>query len=140
MLLNPGFSYGAGPTVVQLTIPQSPWVPSTERVGGSRILAAGLPVSRTIRRDFLLGLALRVKESEYPALEAMVADRQGRSGTDAQFSFRIDPTAGWTVCYLHEPQDTLRPTRGAYLGEFLIALTLRKADGTAWNLNYFGAP
>lgn len=140
MLLNPGFSYGAGPTVVQLTIAQSPWLPSAERVGGSRVLASGLPINRTIRRDYLLGLALRVKESEFLALQAMVADRQDRSGTDAQFSFRIDPTAPWIACYLHKPTDDLVPGRGTYMGELTVALTLRKADGTAWDINYFGAP
>lgn len=129
---RPRFSYGAGPTILNLLLPMMLWESGTDWEGGGDISTPGVPERYVIRRDELAFLRVRFYESEYAAVRAFA--QWAMEGSSA-FDFRFDqdvPATQFSV-YLHAPtlNEGFRPTRDArFPGVWEWRVTLRSLNGT----------
>lgn len=118
-----------GSTVIELELPQRPWVPVSRGVGGAEESAAGVVSAWEYRRDDILRLRLRVWEWEWMAVAAWITAGQrgetvslnlSRLGVDAPV-WLVSPRMGEDI----EP--TLTETPGLYE----IEIAVRAVSGTS---------
>lgn len=122
------FVFGAEELLATLDSPS--WLPADETVGGSRVSAAGIPASYVVRRDAMLELTLRIRESEWASLVNLVA--YGQTGAALTWFPDQDDDTTFFQVYLHSPAAGERwgPTRLASYPRVLeVQLTLRGALG-----------
>lgn len=133
----PKVSYGSGPTVLTWTYPVKPWDLPRGSVGGQEWSATGIPASYCVRRDGDLALTLRVTEAE---LAATIAWIEGVQAPAIAFDFWLDSTGASVSCYLVSPAagETIKPTRTEFGPVLELPVTLRRVDGAAWTVAYFG--
>ena len=136
-LHRPAFTYNSPAVTLALTIPARPWAPVNRTVGGTDVATSGVRESFLLRRDHLLTLQLRFRESEWTAVESWITWAQANPGT--AFSFLPDGvgTAAHSV-YLEAPQvdEDVAPTRDEFAGAYALDVTLRRVSGT-WDVRYF---
>lgn len=72
---RPRFVFGS--TDLTLDLSMRPWRPSVPTIGGRLISAAGIPASHIVRRDNILHLRVRLRETEWEPFLAMVEWGQG---------------------------------------------------------------
>lgn len=139
------FVYGIGGDAVDwtTTLPARAWDRRTSTVGGSRTSAGGTPAAYIVRRDHVIGLTLRVLESEWSDLHGML--QWGQFGE----SFTWYPDAGGdviaeaAVVWLDFPQagEDIRPVRHADYPRVLeVTIELRSFDALPWLLEYYAEP
>lgn len=136
------FEYGetGSETQWEVTIPVRPWSYRSPSVGGSRISATGVPAGYVVRRDHILVVTVRIYETEWPSLFDMID--WANEGAE-QVTFYPDPgrfPSTSYACWLDSPNagEDVAPIReGGFPMAMEIQLTLRKVDGTEWNLEYF---
>lgn len=73
----PVFFTDAPALLWECALPARQWIPVDSTIGGVRIAAGGAPTSYLVRRDGLLELTLRFRETEYADLAAVIAYGQG---------------------------------------------------------------
>jgi hypothetical protein len=137
------FVYGTGGDVVDwtTTLPVRAWDRVTPTVGGARTAAGGTPAAHVVRRDENLVLTLRIFESEWPDLHALV--RWGQLAETFTWYPDADDEATSFVVWLEDPQAgaSLAPGRSTEYPRVLeVAITLRSQDANVWTLEYFAAP
>lgn len=139
------FVYGIGGDEVDwtTTYPARAWDRRTSTVGGSRTAAGGTPAAYVVRRDHVIGLTVRILESEWDDLHGVL--QWGQFGE----SFTWYPDAGGDVIadsftvWLEFPQaaEDIRPTRHADYPRVLeVSIELRSVDALPWLLEYFAEP
>lgn len=126
------FIYGPlGSEVTLITsISVRPWLPTNRTIGGQRISAAGVPASYVVRTDHLLEITLRFYESEWSAIENLVAF--GQSAQSFLWYPEADSGTGVEV-YLDSPQfgESVVPSRDAEFPRVMeLPITIRGV-GTA---------
>lgn len=122
-------SYVYGPSGSEITLTTTisvkPWTPMNRTIGGQRIAASGVPASYVVRTDHLLDVTLRFYESEWSAVENLIAFGQSAQS----FLWYPEATSGASVeVYLDAPAygDTVTPTRDAEFPRVMeVTLTLR---------------
>jgi hypothetical protein len=141
LMLCPLFVYAIDATAGtssewEASIVQRPWELVVETTGGQDESAAGIPEAFVIRRDQILSVRLRFWESEWLALEEMVAYLQD---TASPLRFHARRSMPGDMCYLVSPKvgDRFAPSRGDKPGTHEVTIQLRKVDGSRWNLSYF---
>jgi hypothetical protein len=140
MVNCPRFVYGSVPTTLNLTWPARVWRPQSVRAaGGYRVLASGLAVGYTVRRDETVGLTLRATAAEAESLATMVRWAQDNPATT--FTWRPDKDVSTTyTVYLHAPQavgETFEPqTLDGVPGMWTVELVLRRSSGNFFALRY----
>jgi hypothetical protein len=125
------FVYGTSTWVTDL--PARFWSPTDNTVGGTRVSAAGVPATYVVRRDGLLELPLRLHESEWPDLLALVA--YGQSGLPISWAPDADNPGAAVDVYLESPApgEKWTPTRSAEFPRVLEqTLTLRGLTTAPW--------
>lgn len=123
----------------ETSISAQDWIPMDEAVGGQRISAAGIPASYTVRRDVLLEIRLRVRESEWPSLLNLIT--YGQTAESFVWFPDADNAEEFFDVYLHAPVagERFAPSRMAdYPQVFEASLTLRGAGTDAPWKNYYG--
>jgi len=123
------------------TLPVRAWVPGDRTIGGILFSTGGVPGAFIVRRDPLLNLVLRVEESEWLDVLALVAF--GQTGQSLLWFPDVDEAPFFTV-FLDLPAAGSQwgPERdGQYLRNFDVPLRLRShpADARVWE-EYFAAP
>lgn len=137
---RPRIAYGAGPTVLLLTLPCSRWDPEDRPIGGIDETASGVPVGYLIRTEPLLHLTLRFTEAEWPSIVAWIR----AVITGAAFTFRLDQNDALTEAtyYLEAPSlkgGDVRPTRNASFPlVYELAITLRRTTDTVLDFRFGG--
>lgn len=137
---TPKFEYPVAGTVLTLTRPMRHWSRRKITVGGMREAASGARAARTIRRDFLLDIVLRIDESELTAVETLHSWMEDNIGT----AFRFWPDVGVAGtsfdCVLVKPVhgEDLTPVRSSeFASDLEVSLTLRRSNGAAWTLAWY---
>lgn len=134
---RPVFIYGDGGdlTTFECSLPARPWSRSTPTVGGSRTASSGIPASYVVRRDYVLGLELRLLESEWAAFEEFIAWAQGaETFTYYPDALELDSYSVWLEAPLAGQE--LAPVRdGAYPRVLTVAVELRQQDAP-WDLDF----
>lgn len=119
-------------------LPARPWAYRAPSVGGQRTAASGVPAGYTVRRDHMLVVPLRIYETEWTDLLALID--WANAGAES-FTFYPDADVATSfACYLESPAggDDVAPVRNAEFPQMLeLSLTLRKVNGQAWSLEYF---
>ena len=120
------------------TLPVRPWNYPTASVGGSRTSASGTPAAYVVRQDYLLTFALRLYETELPALQQMVAWLQAGAESFRWYPDASEPLIYFTA-YLEEPRagERWQETRTEFGRVVEVMVTLRRVDGFAWGLDFF---
>lgn len=136
----PRFQYPVAGTTLTLTQPMRHWERRQNTVGGWRQAASGVIAARTIRRDYLLDLILRVDESELASVETMIAWMQDNPST--AFTFWPDTDVGGTsfssLLISPLPGEELRAPRASEFASTLeVALTIRRSTGATWPLAWY---
>lgn len=128
----------SGSNTVTLTISQRPWLPSVHILGGSDTSWAGVPEAWVDREDRLLGLRLRVRISEWPALRAVLVYAQ-RNAAAITFWPDVVVTGSSYSVYLVSPAigEELKPELGEFASSYEISLTVRTTDGSAIEPAYY---
>ena len=137
------FDYGTVGDITSLimALPVRPWISREETVGGRRIAAAGRGASHIVRTDAILALTMRFRETDFPAVLAMIAWGQGEE-LITWFPDANIPATSFAV-YLHQPA-TGTPTSPVRMADFPkvmdLTIELRRQDfpGTPWPLDFFG--
>ncbi len=138
MLRAPQFVYGSPATTVSLSVAQRPWTATERTEGGSERATSGVREVFLLRRDHLLNVTLRIRESEFTALAAMV-----RYAQESAPSFTFRPNGDATTPYTVELEtptvgEDFSPTRDEYNGALEVTLVLRRTDGGTWDaLRYY---
>lgn len=138
MLRRTRFDYGEESWTADLAARD--WLPSDRTVGGHRISAAGIPASYVVRRDAVLALTLRVRESEWPAFLNVHAYGQSAE-TLTWYPDATDEGESYLV-YWHGPGagEELNVSRLAeYPQVFEVTILLRNAGPAAPWRAYYGA-
>lgn len=139
MKMRSKFTAGADYT---LTLAQREWDRRTPTIGGFREAAAGGAnrAGRIIRRDYLLDIILRVYESEITSIETMVAWMQDNFATPFTWWPDVDVvgTSFSALLVSPAPGEELTFAPSEFRGMREARLTLRRADGLSWNLQYYG--
>lgn len=133
------FVYGATGSETDWTmgIPIRAWGRSTPTVGGSRTAAGGTPASYIVRRDHLLSLPLRFRESEWEDLHGVLAWGQASESFE-WYPDALDPATSFTV-YLISPAagEEIEPQRSAEYPKLLeLTVELRRVDNEIWTLDF----
>lgn len=133
---------GAGTDYVT-TIAQREFDRRGETVGGFREAAAGGTnrAGRVIRRDYLLDIVLRIYESEITAIETMIAWMQDNFATPFTHwpDYVTTPALSFSALLVSPaPGDPLEFPKSEFPGMRDVRLTLRRADGLSWDLEYYG--
>lgn len=134
MIRRARFEFGA--SAFEASIASPPWTPGDDTLGGVRVAASGLPASYIVRRDALLDVMLRFRESEWPAVLSLVT--YGQTGQVITFFPDAEELTTFDV-YLQTPAAGERwaPSREAtYPRVLTLALTLRGAASVPWS-EYF---
>lgn len=136
---RPRFRYGTGGDITdwRLRLPEHPWEYETPTEGGSRTAASGVPAGYVVRRDDNLRLTLRIYETEFENLWAMI--RWGQEAETIDFYPDRDSADYFTV-YLEFPRagSEWRPTRlRQYPKVMEVEIVLRLASAGPWSLDYF---
>jgi len=116
---------------LDFTIPPTPPEPASNGIGGSDESGSGLVAAFEIRRDQMVTMTLRFKESEAASVLAWLEYAQ-RGNT---FTFRMDKNdaASAHTCYLTSPKmgDKIQLKRdGTQIGLFTLDIELRDTTGT----------
>lgn len=123
----------------ETSLPVMPWDRVTSTVGGHRKSASGVPAAYVVRRDHVLRLTLRFRESEWEEIHRMI--RWGQGGeTITWYPDALVPGESFNV-YLESPLagEDISPSRSSSYPRVLeLAIGLRRADGSAWGIDYFG--
>ena len=113
------------------TLPTQAWNRSSEAIGGAEWSAARVPSSFEIRRDQLLGLTIRIKESEWPAVRTML--EHGQRGTQVT----VYPQNGTGVdAYLVSPAmgERIQYRRSDFPGHLEVDMTwMAASDVDSWD-------
>jgi hypothetical protein len=134
------FVYGTGGDVTdwETKLPAEPWEMETPTVGGSKTSAAGVPAAYVVRRDHLLRLPLRLRETELEDLAGLIEWGQSAESF-LWYPDANDSTVSFLV-YLEEPiaGQPWRPVRDPdYFTVFRQDIALRAVVGSFWDLEYF---
>jgi hypothetical protein len=123
---RPRIVYAA--TELLLSLPQRPWTPVLQHVGGSNKAALGIRETYTIRHEDLHEIQLRVTEAEWPAVRHWL--RWARGGGEFTLYPDRDTLASFLVD-LESPgaNEEVRPERTEYGSVFELTLTLRLLGG-----------
>lgn len=138
-MFKPRLTFGTVPTAWTLQLPPQEWEEERATVGGSGRAAGGALAGYTVREDFLLHVPLRMYHDEWPTLQALLAWAE----TGATFTFEPDPVGRPDVSIevtLESPRagESTRPRSDpAYSQIKLVTLVLKRADGLAFNLDFF---
>jgi len=131
--------YGASiRTDWSMTLPPRPWTMLSPTVGGMRKSGAGVPASYVVRRDAVLSLTLRFWASEWPELLAMLT--WGQLSETLTWYPDADESESFEV-WLDSPAagEEISPSRDSqYPNVMELAIRIRKVDGTAWDIDYYG--
>lgn len=141
MILCPKFQYPKTTgTTLQFTISQRRWKYRDSSVGGSRASASDLVATRVIRRDRLLDVTLRFEESERADVIAMIEWMQEHPNTAAQWWPDGDVAGTSEDVLLRDPMPgkDIQIDDGDVGGVYETTITLKKADGSAWDLDFYG--
>lgn len=107
------FVYGASgsETDVTFALPPRGWGRRTPTVGGSRTSAAGVPASYVVRRDEVVVLPLRFRESEWESVRDLLVWGQAAESFD-WYPDALDVGESFEV-YLESPKagQEIAPTR-----------------------------
>lgn len=134
------FVYGISPVTLDFSLPPRPWHIGEDSIGGRRISGGGIGASHIVRRDMILILPLRFRETDWPSVVALI--RWGQS--EETFTWFPDSNLATSFSvWLHAPEagSNIRPQRVPdYPKLFELVFTLRRADltETPWNLDFFG--
>jgi hypothetical protein len=138
MLRRSVFDYGAGTWEAELSAVD--WLPMDSTVGGQRISAAGIPASYVVRRDVLLQLTLRVRESEWASFLNLLT--YGQAAEAITWTPDAEVPAETYQVYWHAPAagEQMTPSRNAeYPSVFEVSITLRGVGTSAPWRPYYGA-
>lgn len=137
------FDYGIGGSTATLEfqLPARAWDNREDAIGGRRIAAGGVGASFVVRRDEIIVLRLRFRESEWPSVLAFLHWGQAEE-TFIWYPDANELLTSFTV-YLHSPAmgTSIVPNR---LGDFPkvmeLAIELRRVDlpETPFGLDYYG--
>lgn len=136
----PKFEYPTGGTALVLTRPMGLWTRTFRAQGGRFEPANGPAVARTVRRRYYLDLLVRFKESEYTAVETMVAWLQDNPANPASI-WPDHSVAGTSYPFLmiHPVQnEDFEPQRDSqYPSDWALPMTIERSTGTPWPLNFY---
>lgn len=141
--LTPKFVYpSTSGTVFILMYPMRHWTRRQQTVGGHRVAAAGHPnvAARTVRRDYLLDVVLRLHETELDAAESLIAWAQDNPATTFDFLPHFDGTAGSYPSYLISPvqEEEFTPQRNSEVASvFETTLTFKRSTGASWPFAWY---
>jgi hypothetical protein len=121
------------------TLPQRPWTPARQVLGGSDESWAGVPESWVDREDSILALRPVCREGEWPALRAVVVYAQRNAAVLTVWPDASDAGTSFET-YLITPKfgDEITPTPAETLGFYELSLKVRTVDGSAIEPEYFG--
>jgi hypothetical protein len=137
---NPQIVYNAGATTVSLTLPMRLWDPTSRGVGGQNVSTAGIPEAFELRRDELVKVTLRFKETEWPNIRTFLVFQQRNPSSSFTFNFQTSPlVAAPSAVYLEKPAmaEDISPKRGDAKGTFEIDLVLRSVNSTSLHVQAF---
>jgi hypothetical protein len=119
---RPRIVYAA--TELLLSLPQRPWTPVLQHVGGSNKAALGIRETYTIRHEDLHEIQLRVTEAEWPAVRHWL--RWARGGGEFTLYPDRDTLASFLVD-LESPtaNEEIRPERETFGSVYELTITLR---------------
>lgn len=138
-MFRPRVTFGTIPTVWRPEFPPALWTEEEDTVGGSGIAAGGAMSGYVVREDRLLVVPFRFMAEDWATLQALLA----WAFTGATFTFEPDPDERPDVVLtvnLHAPRagERVRPaTDPQYPRLRVLELTLRRADGEPFLLDYF---
>lgn len=129
------FTFGA--SVFETTLPPRAWTPSDNSIGGSRIAASGTPAAYLVRRDAQLEITLRFYESEWAAVDNLIA--WGQSAQPITWAPEASDPGTTVDVYLDSPGpgERFSPTRSDFPRVFELTITVRGKDGAVpWTPYY----
>lgn len=134
------FVYGAtgSETDVTLDLPSRPWGRRAPTVGGSRTSSAGIPASFVVRRDEVVVLPLRFRESEWADVRAILEWGQ-LAESMTWYPDALEPLTSFEV-YLETPRpgEDVAPTRLAEYQKVLeLTIELRLVSGETFLPEFF---
>lgn len=135
----PSITYGA--TTFDFTLPINAFVQESNGIGNGDEAASGIGAAIEIRRDHIARVMLRFAESEYADVEDYVSWAQKNRHLTHTFQFDQDDATTIRTVRWHGPQlgTAFSPARrDAYLGVLEFEITLRRADGSRFDLNWSG--
>lgn len=139
MRWEPAFQWTDGVEVdVALTLPVGIWRHQDRSIGGEIESDAAFPAAYKIRDDYLLGLPLRFFESEWSLVRSLV--EFGQTGGVIRWFPTMDDDAFFDV-YLDAPEignDITPAPDPVYPRVLHLAIAIRRVDGLAFPLEYFG--
>lgn len=137
MKLRPRFSYGPGPTVVNLSLPSRFWeYAEGANMGDEDKSAASIPVGYWVGWEYAIIFAIRFVDSEYAAVMTMLQWMLKNKSTAFTFRFDQDDATSEYSCYLEEPKlsERVTPKRDGTSPElFEQRMVLRSSNGTRFN-------
>jgi hypothetical protein len=140
MKWEPSFRYTDEEEVdVALSLPVGLWNHQDKTIGGEAESDGAFPASFVVRRDYVLAIPLRLFESEWPVVRALV--EFGQTGGVIRWFPSIDEETYFDV-YLESPAlgDDFRPIPDAtYPRALLLSIAVRRVDGEAFPLEYFAS-
>jgi hypothetical protein len=112
-----------------------------DTAGGTLESGAGVPASFVVRRDHWLTVPVRIDETEVAAFFDLM--REAQKGATIVWTPDVDDPGTTYAVKLASPsaaeEITLEPD-GAYPLMSTVALTFRRVDGAAWDLDYYADP
>lgn len=134
-----GYGFEEPLTMVELEDPIPPFSIDDDAEGGYDKAASGIPEAYEIRRDYIRGVRIRFRESQYSEVEAAIRWAQ-TSGEAFSFWFDGADDATRVEVYLDEPTllDGFRPIRNRYSGLFEFDMKIRSEDGLPITVNWSG--
>lgn len=136
------FVYGVGGDVTDwaLRLPSRAWDRRTPTIGGSRTAASGTPAAHVVRRDYVLGLMLRLWEAEWQSFERFMVWAQA----DESFLWYPDARVNSQsfLVYLETPKvatDIVASRDPNYPKVLETKIELRTIIAAPWNLEFFPA-
>ena len=123
-------AFRIGAALIFFDLPPSGWEAREASVGGHVRATGGLPASYIVRRDRLIDLTLRIRESEW--LDFLNALVLMQSGDPFEWFPRVgDPAPAWVTLWAPIPGTPFAPQRMPdYPRVFEATITLR-GDGTS---------
>jgi hypothetical protein len=105
MIFQPLISYGAGPTLVNFSLPMKLWdYEEGAGMGGEDVSAAGIPTSYTVRWDQVMRWTLRFTEFEHDVvMDWLKWAMQNKNVPFTVYFDRTDISALSWLVYLDEP-------------------------------------